>query len=313
MPAYFAAASATAGDLHRELHKDSDSAAEASSSSWEDTCLSTSDEPGAATVGKSGGNRQKVNMANSKADGHVKTSRRGTAQGTAQGAGGYQSASVGHIIWGQVEAPSVSTSDEPGAVTSGNIGANRHEENMANSKVDRHVTGILQGTPSSDGVNKHLQELKSEMKQLVGESIGRSKRLPQVAEQELLDVNQAEADAQRALQDAPSTATPEELEALRLAVPKDANGQPTSKGSIWHQEGNCRPCFFFKSPVGCSKGVECTFCHFHHRRRERTRPCKSKRDRFKKLVDRMTASECAEEADTSSKLEELRSKCLLSL
>mmetsp|Transcript_3999 Transcript_3999/g.9812 ORF Transcript_3999/g.9812 Transcript_3999/m.9812 type:complete len:147 (+) Transcript_3999:3-443(+) len=37
-----------------------------------------------------------------------------------------------------------------------------------------------------------------------------------------------------------------------------------SSGSSQHVRGSCRPCHYVRSQRGCSKGVECDFCHFPH-------------------------------------------------
>jgi len=59
-----------------------------------------------------------------------------------------------------------------------------------------------------------------------------------------------------------------------------------SVGSASHADGTCRRCSFFPKK-NCSSGYNCEFCHFMHKRRNRIRPCKGKRERFRKLVDRV--------------------------
>merc|ERR1712190_482986 len=40
--------------------------------------------------------------------------------------------------------------------------------------------------------------------------------------------------------------------------------------------------------LGCSMGITCEFCHFPHQKRTgKMRPCKGKRDRYRKFVDRL--------------------------
>lgn len=61
-----------------------------------------------------------------------------------------------------------------------------------------------------------------------------------------------------------------------------------SIGSASHGD-RCKPCLFANTPIGCQKGEECQFCHMPHNRTQATRPCKAKRDRYKKLVARIGA------------------------
>lgn len=59
-----------------------------------------------------------------------------------------------------------------------------------------------------------------------------------------------------------------------------------SIGSAAHESQTCKPCLFVHSKVGCHKAASCEFCHFRHRRKERARPCKSKRERYRNLIAR---------------------------
>jgi len=74
-------------------------------------------------------------------------------------------------------------------------------------------------------------------------------------------------------------------------IPLDADGNPTSIGSIEHATGNCAPCDFVLKPAGCKNGLKCPFCHFKDhtasKQRRRTRPCKGKRNRSTKFLDKM--------------------------
>jgi len=78
----------------------------------------------------------------------------------------------------------------------------------------------------------------------------------------------------------------EELEAVMAQIRLNPDGKPTSMGSAGHPE-NCKPCLFVFTKVGCQNGVICTFCHFKHKRGNRPRPCKGKRNRYRKLMERM--------------------------
>lgn len=69
-------------------------------------------------------------------------------------------------------------------------------------------------------------------------------------------------------------------------APLDENGNITSVGSAKHAEGLCKPCLFTYSKEECKNGVNCEFCHIPHKRRGKARPCKKKRDRYQKLINR---------------------------
>lgn len=83
-----------------------------------------------------------------------------------------------------------------------------------------------------------------------------------------------------------------DMEALLEQVPLDEAGNKTSIGSIGHAEGECKThCAFVLRTRGCMNGVNCLFCHFPHslkkaRQRHkfklRPRPCKGKRDKYRK-------------------------------
>lgn len=92
-------------------------------------------------------------------------------------------------------------------------------------------------------------------------------------------------------------------EAFLARVPKDDEGNPTSIGSVLHQFGKCTPC----TEECCKDGIHCLCCHFDHKRkgrRSKVRPCKSKRYRYRKLVNHLTEGLKAD--PDSFKLEEER-------
>eukprot|EP00747_Dinoflagellata_sp_TGD_P109032 gnl/TRDRNA2_/TRDRNA2_170577_c1_seq5.p1 gnl/TRDRNA2_/TRDRNA2_170577_c1~~gnl/TRDRNA2_/TRDRNA2_170577_c1_seq5.p1 ORF type:complete len:295 (-),score=47.93 gnl/TRDRNA2_/TRDRNA2_170577_c1_seq5:93-977(-) len=60
-----------------------------------------------------------------------------------------------------------------------------------------------------------------------------------------------------------------------------------SKGSALHEEGQCTPCLWVRSKVGCKTGASCLFCHLEHRKQGRKRPVKSKRIRMKEQLSEM--------------------------
>jgi hypothetical protein len=58
-----------------------------------------------------------------------------------------------------------------------------------------------------------------------------------------------------------------------------------SKGSKLHDIGRCKPCHYVISRSGCFNGADCSFCHLSHPRKSRPRPCKTKREQCKRIVD----------------------------
>jgi len=66
-----------------------------------------------------------------------------------------------------------------------------------------------------------------------------------------------------------------------ITVLLDEQGNPTSIGSATHYEGTCKPCVFVTSKRECRNGVNCTFCHFPHKRASA-----GKRSRFRKYMER---------------------------
>jgi len=82
----------------------------------------------------------------------------------------------------------------------------------------------------------------------------------------------------------------QELKALLSMVPIDDTGAYTSIGSSDHDTGTCKKaCLFVHTKVECQNGILCDFCHFHHKRMNKPRPCKGKRDRYRKLISRKEA------------------------
>mmetsp|Transcript_77807 Transcript_77807/g.241796 ORF Transcript_77807/g.241796 Transcript_77807/m.241796 type:complete len:259 (+) Transcript_77807:111-887(+) len=62
------------------------------------------------------------------------------------------------------------------------------------------------------------------------------------------------------------------------------NGGSYSAGSKLHDSGGCRPCHYVATKTGCKNGADCTFCHLDHPKRFRPRPCKSKRNKCKRIA-----------------------------
>jgi len=79
---------------------------------------------------------------------------------------------------------------------------------------------------------------------------------------------------------------------VQLPTGLDGDGEDghigvSSLGSAAHDIGHCKPCLFVHTHVGCSNGSSCEFCHLEHKRKNKPRPCKGKRDRYRKLLLRM--------------------------
>eukprot|EP00444_Apocalathium_aciculiferum_P056640 CAMPEP_0183602826 /NCGR_PEP_ID=MMETSP0371-20130417/181140_1 /TAXON_ID=268820 /ORGANISM="Peridinium aciculiferum, Strain PAER-2" /LENGTH=442 /DNA_ID=CAMNT_0025814923 /DNA_START=9 /DNA_END=1337 /DNA_ORIENTATION=- len=101
------------------------------------------------------------------------------------------------------------------------------------------------------------------------------------------------------LQDVLAFATEAQLEELRSMVPLDAEEKPTSIGTMKHEAGLCKPCVFFPSEIGCSKGITCLYCHMTHTRALR-RLCRSKRERYKRLIESQLAFHLNGQQDVAS-------------
>jgi len=68
--------------------------------------------------------------------------------------------------------------------------------------------------------------------------------------------------------------------------PLPAYSVPKPAGLTKHDQGTCTPCPFLLSPDGCLNGAECCLCHLSHNLgRDRQKPCKWKRQKFKDILD----------------------------
>lgn len=77
-----------------------------------------------------------------------------------------------------------------------------------------------------------------------------------------------------------------------------------SVGSARHDQGACKPCLFVHTEVGCQNGTLCEFCHLPHKRKSKPRPCKGKRDRYRRLLMRMEADANAQDGSDARPLTE---------
>lgn len=77
--------------------------------------------------------------------------------------------------------------------------------------------------------------------------------------------------------------------------------QPDKVGSAYpstHWTGECRPCLFNQSKVGCNNGSDCTFCHYEHTNFRVPRACKAKRDRARRYKERMDTEQGKTQEET---------------
>jgi len=94
---------------------------------------------------------------------------------------------------------------------------------------------------------------------------------------------------------------------LVACLPCDSAGQATSIGSTLHMTAQCKPCRYKIMQQPCADGVRCMYCHMDHNLstslesvniaqqptadgggKSKVRPCKGKRDRYRKHVSRIT-------------------------
>lgn len=82
-----------------------------------------------------------------------------------------------------------------------------------------------------------------------------------------------------------------DMVAMFSKIPLDSHGKPTSIGSVFHGTGHCTECEAF-SRGACAHGIHCPECHMSHdrgaKRRHKIRPCKSKRERYRKIVTNLS-------------------------
>jgi len=72
----------------------------------------------------------------------------------------------------------------------------------------------------------------------------------------------------------------------RRAHPEDTAALPSTI-SLWHATGECRPCSQFRRGARCRQGAKCGFCHSPEHVRPRQRPCRAKREQYRKLAQQM--------------------------
>jgi len=92
---------------------------------------------------------------------------------------------------------------------------------------------------------------------------------------------------------------------LAALLPRDSAGQPTTIGSTLHASNQCKPCRHKMASQPCTDGLWCLYCHMDHELcaavgsashqrvadgngRSKARPCKGKRDRYRKHVSKIS-------------------------
>lgn len=99
------------------------------------------------------------------------------------------------------------------------------------------------------------------------------------------------------------TESSQDSSALEGASPNPlSNLAVPSLGSARHELEACKPCLFVHTEAGCQKGALCDFCHYPHKRKSKPRPCKGKRDRYRRLLTRMEGA--LENVDDASNAED---------
>lgn len=66
-------------------------------------------------------------------------------------------------------------------------------------------------------------------------------------------------------------------------------GVPTV-GSLGHASGDCQPCHFVHTRIGCKYLAACEYCHLEHPRKKRERPSRLQRRQCQSLADQVVAS-----------------------
>jgi len=124
-------------------------------------------------------------------------------------------------------------------------------------------------------------------------------------DEELMQMHQQRLVQQEAVAEEFAKLSPEEVQELKSKMPLDEQGEMTSVGSCLHGGGSCRPCLFQNTKVGCHNGILCDFCHLPHNRKTKPRPCKGKRERYRKLIDRIeqTIDDCPRQSCSAPKVQ----------
>lgn len=188
---------------------------------------------------------------------------------------GRSEAMQSHVIWGEVERSSESSSSNNHGSRESTAEQLRNLQGpgsraKAEQLLDRNRASALHGGVLDHVIFKDVSNSHSSDKE--GESTSGDK-----------DDRDEELNSNgKALGEIKEAETDEE--------PGIGSGDPGAPEAVWsigsedHATGQCSPCRFAVSGRGCSKGKDCSFCHLSHSKSAFARPCKSKRIRCKKFV-----------------------------
>lgn len=176
-----------------------------------------------------------------------------------------------HHIWGEPEVLSCYSTS-----TSNSSGQSTHLSSTQFASREKHLPKSVQehlkqniarraesptSTDSDPAFGPRLQEKAQ------GSS---SRRRSSSREQRRQDPSKAGAPSSSADAEAP-------------AAGEGSGGLP-SQGSALHDVGECRPCLYLSSKLGCLNGEACRFCHLAHAKKSRPRPCKATRIQCKQIA-----------------------------
>jgi len=85
-----------------------------------------------------------------------------------------------------------------------------------------------------------------------------------------------------------------------LSSPRSPPAPAWSAGTALHSMRKCRPCAYAWSAAGCTKGTDCIYCHERHENMKPSRPCKGRRQHYRKLVGRIGAAYAATTAASAA-------------
>jgi len=194
---------------------------------------------------------------------------------------------AGHILWGKIESEkslshdtnskSCETPIDPNSAANPN---NNEKLRLRNIDLD-DVTQLSSDAPSSATSSKVVVEEQQGAADDDSQSDWSEGSDEEEKKQQQI---QKQREHMQSLQNV-------DIETLKKSIPLDSDGNFTSLGSAGHASGNCKVCLFAHSKAGCTNGMYCNFCHHYHKRPKRKnklRPSKGKRDRYRKLVQHLT-------------------------